>query len=241
MPLLSGDSRCPAEPSKFGSRVRVVGALVCIGVLFALWRFTPLKEVITADAVRRAAQTFGSRQWAPLIVVLAYTPASVILFPRPLITLAAVVAFGPWLGSLYAFAGIEGAALAGYFAGRGLGPDRSQRIGGRRFVALGARLRDGGLAAMVLVRLLPVAPFVVVSLFAGAARVRLTTFALGTAIGMAPGLIGMTVFGSQVDSAMRADAHFNVWLVAGAVALVAATLLLAHRAGGAKERPERNS
>jgi uncharacterized membrane protein YdjX (TVP38/TMEM64 family) len=93
---------------------------------------------------------------------------------------------------------------------------------------------------MVLVRLLPVAPFVVVSLFAGAARVGLTAFALGTAMGMAPGLIGMTVFGSQVGGALGGAGHFNIWLIAGVFAVIAAISLLARRFALRGNRPERS-
>jgi uncharacterized membrane protein YdjX (TVP38/TMEM64 family) len=227
----------PALARRSGS-IELLGALLGVAALFALWRFTPLREVVTADAVRQWAETFGRQPWAPLAILLAYAPASVIMFPRPLITLAATVAFGPWLGAVYALGGIELAALSGYFAGRGASRDRLQRLGGQRLSVLGGMLRSGGLAAMVLVRLLPVAPFVVVSLFAGAARVRLTAFTLGTAIGMAPGLIGMTVFGSQVDRALGGKGPVDVWLIAGVFALIAAILLVARRFALQGSRPE---
>ena len=52
------------------------------------------------------------------------------MFPRPLITLAAVVAFGPWLGFLYALIGILVAAAVAYYAGR-LRRDTVRRLAGR--------------------------------------------------------------------------------------------------------------
>jgi hypothetical protein len=55
------------------------------------------------------------------------------------------------------------------------------------------------------------------------------TFALGTGIGMAPGLIGMTVFGSQMGNALGRDGDINGWLIGGAIALIAAASLLARR------------
>jgi hypothetical protein len=39
-------------PSGVNGWVKVLSVLAGIGVLFALWRFTPLREVVTADAVR---------------------------------------------------------------------------------------------------------------------------------------------------------------------------------------------
>lgn len=230
-PLPSG-----AQPPRRRQWIGLLGAVVGIAGLFALWRFTPLREVVTAEAVGRWAETFGRQPWAPLAILLAYTPASVIMFPRPLISLAATVAFGPWLGAAYALGGIELAALSGYAAGRAMSQERLQRMCGGTLSVLAVRLRSGGLAGMVLVRLPPVAPFVVVSLFAGQARVRLTAFVLGTAIGMAPGLIGVAVLGSQVDRALGGHRSIDAYLVTGVLALVAAASLLARRAAQRRNR-----
>ncbi len=51
-------------------------------------------------------------------MVLAYTAGSFIMFPRVVITLSAVVAFGPWLAFFYAMTGNVIAASVGYLAGR---------------------------------------------------------------------------------------------------------------------------
>src|SRR3982751_5254929 len=69
--------------------------------LTALWRWTPLAHTVSAEAVIGWAKDFAAHWWAPLVVMAAYTPACLVMFPRPLITLAAVIAFGPSLGFLY--------------------------------------------------------------------------------------------------------------------------------------------
>ena len=92
-------------------------ALVVAG-LTATWRYTPLRDSLTPERVFDWAQTFGEHWWAPLAVMAAYTPACFTMFPRPLITLFAVIAFGPVLGFAYAMSGILLASLATYFAGR---------------------------------------------------------------------------------------------------------------------------
>lgn len=43
-----------------------------------------------------AIETISQKWWAPILIALLYTPASLIMFPRPLLTLASAVAFGPW-------------------------------------------------------------------------------------------------------------------------------------------------
>jgi uncharacterized membrane protein YdjX (TVP38/TMEM64 family) len=69
---------------------------------------------------------------------------------------------------------------------------------------LGARLKraqrkivNGGVLAVAAIRLVPLAPFTIVNLAAGASDVKLGTYVAGTLLGMAPGLIVMSALGHQ--------------------------------------------
>ena len=62
-----------------------------------------------------------------------------------------------------------------------------RRFAGRRVNAVSRRLSQHGLWAMTLLRLLPIAPFSVVNLVAGASEMRLRDFLLGSLLGMLPG------------------------------------------------------
>lgn len=91
---------------------------------------TPVADVITPGRVTHWAREFAGIVWAPLIVLAAYTPAAVVMFPRPLITLFAVVAFGPWLGFGYAMSGILIAALVTYVIGMRMDRSTVRRLAG---------------------------------------------------------------------------------------------------------------
>ncbi len=80
-----------------GSISPVVAVFVC--ALAALWRFTPLAQRIDVGRMTSWAEEFADSPWTPLAVVAAYVPAAVVMLPRPLITVFAVVALGPWLSS----------------------------------------------------------------------------------------------------------------------------------------------
>src|SRR5262245_53974660 len=163
-------------------------------------------------------RNFGGRWWAPLIVIAAPTAACIIMFPRPLITLAAVLAFGGWLGFAYAMAGILVAALATYFAGGLLRPDRVRGFPQGKLNRLSEALRHRGLLAITAVRLVPLAPFAVVGLVAGAIRIRLWHYALGTCLGNLPGVLAATVFGQQIATALEDPAKIDWWVVGGVIA-----------------------
>jgi uncharacterized membrane protein YdjX (TVP38/TMEM64 family) len=163
---------------------------------------------------------FAANWWAPIVVVLAYTPASVVMFPRPLLTMAAGMAFGAVLGFAYAITGIVLAASIAFAVGRRLKRDMVRRLVGTRLNRISAALQRNGLLAMTAIRLVPVAPFVVVNLAAGAIRVRYWHFALGTVLGMMPGALVATLLGDQVKTALTPAGGFNYWLIAGLAALV---------------------
>jgi uncharacterized membrane protein YdjX (TVP38/TMEM64 family) len=209
-----------------------------------IWRYTPLAEVVTAENVSALAQQISNYWWAPIIVVLVYTPASLIMFPRPLITLAAVVAFGPWLGFAYAITGILLSALVHYMAGRMLDRDTVRRLAGEKLNRLMHALRHRGLVAITAVRLIPIAPFAVEGFVAGAVRIKLWHFMVGTFIGMLPGVLTATVFADQLENALRDSSEINWWLVGGAAVLFVAIIVLVRRwfmkqsDDSAKEAPE---
>jgi phosphatidylserine/phosphatidylglycerophosphate/cardiolipin synthase-like enzyme/uncharacterized membrane protein YdjX (TVP38/TMEM64 family) len=203
-------------------------ALAVAGLTLA-WRYTPLAGLVTPENVIGWAESFARTWWAPLAVMLAYTPACVVMFPRPLITLAAVVAFGPWLGFVYGMSGILISALAGYLAGRRIRRDTLRHITGRKLNRLSNVLRRRGILAVTAVRLVPLAPFVAESLVAGAIRVRLWHFMLGTFFGMLPGVLAATVFGDQLETALRDPSRINYWAVAGVVILLVVATLAVRR------------
>jgi uncharacterized membrane protein YdjX (TVP38/TMEM64 family) len=207
---------------------RLLGFAAAIAALAALWRFTPLAEMAGAEQVVGWAKDFGSTWWAPLAVMAAYTPACFVMFPRPLITLAAVIAFGPALGFAYAMTGIVGAAAITYVAGRRMPRDTVRRLAGPKVERMVDVLRKHGLLAMSLLRLVPIAPFFVVGLVAGAVRLKLWHLAAGTAIGMLPGTLAATVFGDQIENAL-AGGDINWWLVGGCAAALAAGAVLVKR------------
>src|ERR671937_243909 len=76
-----------------------------IAALAAAWHYTPLATYIAPQRMVAFARWLGSVKWAPLAVAAAYTPAAFVMFPRPLLSLLAIVAFGLWLGGACIVAG----------------------------------------------------------------------------------------------------------------------------------------
>jgi phosphatidylserine/phosphatidylglycerophosphate/cardiolipin synthase-like enzyme/uncharacterized membrane protein YdjX (TVP38/TMEM64 family) len=203
------------EPEEKGPKtLHVLGAFIAIAVALALvWRYTPLAQIVTPANAIAWAQRVADYWWAPLVVIFAYLPASFVMFPRWLITLTAVVAFGPWAAFAYAQTGVLTTAVLEYMVGEYVKRDTVRNMAGRRVNRLSRILQERGLVAVTLVRLVPVAPFLVVNVVMGAMRIRLHHFMLGTVLGMLPGMLATTVLGDQVTAAIADPTRVNFWLV----------------------------
>jgi phospholipase D1/2 len=199
-----------------------LGGLVVVALALALaWTHTPLAEWVTRENAAALADTFAGLWWAPFLIVLAYTPASFVMFPRWLITMTAVLAFGPWKGFVYGFAGILLAGVVTFLPGRFIGRDRVRRLaGGPRLKRVVKFMQQRGVLAVTCIRLVPIAPFPVVNLVMGAMRVKLSHFIAGTFLGMLPGMLAATVLSDQLAAAIEEPARVNAWLIAGPIVAI---------------------
>jgi phospholipase D1/2 len=141
--------------------------------------------------------------------------------PITVLIVATSVAFGPLLGFTYSLLGCLMSAMLTYGIGSFMGRDTVRRFAGARVGRLSHRIARHGMTAILIVRILPVAPFTVVNVMAGASEVRFRDFILATFLGMLPGLLVMTFFGDRLESAIRdPKAESFMILVALVVVLV---------------------
>jgi phospholipase D1/2 len=174
-----------------------------------------------AEALRLADQYRAS--WIGFAAVLAAFLLSGLLFvPVNLVIAGTGAIFGPLLGLGYALTGALVTAALTFAAGRGLGRDWLRRLATRRVTAVNRRLNRHGLMAMTLLRLLPVAPFTLVNLIAGASEIRTRDFLLGSLIGMTPGIVLMTLVGDRLGAWLRHPDVANLAVVLGIAALAVA-------------------
>ena len=223
----AGDSVPARRRGPAWGRVACFG-LVLLGLALA-WRYTPLAEFVTAERVREWAHAAGGTWWAPAAVVLAYVPSTFVMFPRPLLTIFAVVALGPWLGFAAAMAGVGLSGICLYYLGRSMKRDTVRRIAGAGLNRMTKLLRRHGLAASFACSIAPVAPFIAVGMVAGAMRVKLWHYLAGMLAGMLPGALAATLFADQLAAALDDPGRINWWVVAGVLLVFVALMFGARR------------
>ena len=202
---------------------RVARFAVGLIILAALARWLPLGAL--ADA---------ARDLSALAVLALYVVAGLLVVPVTLLIIATAFLYGPLEGGVYALAGALLNAAAGYAFGRALGRDAVRRLAGGRLNAITRRLAGNGMLAIAVLRLLPVAPFSIVNAVAGASRVRLRDYLLGTALGMAPGIVLIATFIDRVRAAATNPGPIAYSLLVADAALIVAAAVFVWRRFGAR-------
>ncbi|WP_440995177.1 TVP38/TMEM64 family protein [Arhodomonas sp. SL1] len=198
--------------------------LVTVLGLAALWQYLALNDWITTAMIREwvmRVAALGEWEWMPVVLMAAYVLASLVVFPLSILVAVTGLLYGSVSGSLYALVGTLLAAAVTYWLGRLIGREAVVRHGGRRLNTLARALSARGVRTMIVVSLLPLAPFTVTNLVAGAFHLRFRDYMLGTLIGILPGLLAMTVLGSQLATLLTAESLDTVaWALAGMMAVV---------------------
>ncbi len=228
-----------------GQLLLVGAVLVAFVALAAAWRWTPLGDWLAIDTVSRFAENVQRAPAAPLAVLGVYVLAGLLVMPITVLVAATVLVFGPWLGVAYALGGSLLSAATTYGLGRLLGRNVVRRLAGGRLNRLSKRLGRRGLLTVVTVRMIPVAPFTVVNLVAGASHIGARDFLVGTLLGMAPGIAATVLFIDRIAAAIRDPSAGAIAIVAAVLVLVVAITLLLRRwlrrRGGADETGEQTA
>lgn len=168
-----------------------------------LWQWTPLKQYMSINMLTQLTETLARMPFSPLVILAAYVLGGLVSVPITLMIAATGLVFGAVQGGAYALIGTAASATVTYLLGRWLGRETVRRLAGPRINGLSERLAERGLVAMVILRILPVAPFTVVNVIAGASQIGLRDYLLGTLIGMGPGIIVTVSFAHQLVQTLR--------------------------------------
>ena len=176
------------------------------------WSASPLRAWLDVDRIVAGLQQLG-QSFGPVAAVAGFALASTLAVPLSFLTLVTLVAFGPWAGVGYTLAGALLGAGVSYGLGRLLGREVLQRLGGARVNVVSRRLAERGVLAVIAVRMVPVAPFAIANMVAGATHIRLRDMLLGTALGMAPSTLVMAFFMQQIIAALRQPGPLTIAIV----------------------------
>lgn len=215
--------------------------------LSALVVFVFAGRALDAPALLRTALAWvtGLGPWGPAIFVLLYVAATVLLLPAVVLTLGAGAVFGVAQGFVAVSVGATLGATAAFLIGRYLARGWVARrvAGSARLGAVDEAVAREGWKIVLLTRLSPAFPFVLLNYAFGLTRVPLRHYVLASWVGMMPGIALYAYIGALAGDVAAAAAGGRVrspweWALygLGLVATLAVTVYVTRVARGALGR-----
>ena len=208
-------------------RTLVAVLLVFLCIVAASWRFFAVDQWIEADKLVSLIQSLRASSLAPLIVIITYVIGGIVVFPVLILIPLTALVFGPLLGCFYSLIGLFANASALYAIGHRMGYKTVQQLSGTRIHHLSQQLSRHSFLTMATLRFLPVAPFTVISLIAGASHIRYRKYIAGTLLGISPSMVILTLVCNQIEKTIDASGSQSliVVIIGSSILLLAALWL----------------
>jgi phospholipase D1/2 len=205
----------PPSQRRISSVLLIGCTMVAVLALVLAWRYTPLSDWASPARLAAAFRSIADSPLSFPAVVGIFILAGFLAFPVTLLIAATAVTFGAWEGFTLALTGSMSSALATYGAGRWIGADLLRRVMGPRINRVARKVKSNGILAVTTMRVMPTAPFMLINLVAGATRIRLFDYAVGTILGMVPGIAIMSVLGGRLLDMMTQPSLLDLLLIVG--------------------------
>lgn len=225
------DPERPVEPSQmvfemFGGvakRVvqpwikKTVAALLVVFAFVGLWRWTPLSEFTSLETLQPLFDAISASPFAPLAILLIFVFGGFVFFPVTVLITLTAIAFDPLSAFTYSLAGALISAGAAYAFGWKLGRGMLRRMIGKRLNAVSRAVGKRGVVSVMTLRVAPVAPFTAVNMVCGAVRIPFFDFAMGSFLGLAPGILVLTMLGKSLRDIVADPSPGGIALVVTAI------------------------
>lgn len=197
--------------------------MIAVAVLVANLQGLPFAAKVIA-AIRGVAEEW----WAVPLFVAMYIVFALLLLPVGLLSAAAALAWGWKLGGSIELISLTIAALVPFHLARsGLAP-RVSRFFGRHHAEAPHFDNEPEFFPLLLIRLVPIIPYVAVNYLAGVARFRKRDYVLATFLGSIPSIYLFSWFVDTVGAGATGGAtHLRVILACAVIAVVAVIMRVA--------------
>lgn len=204
---------------RLGARFAVpLGILLLLIGAAAAWRWTPIREWLDIGNLAAQIAIYREHPLALPLVLAGYVVGGLLVAPISVLVIVTVLAFGLGRGIWYSLLGCLLSSAAVYGIGHSLGRNTIRRLAGIRLNRVSRTLARRGILTMVLVRWLPLAPFSIVNLVAGASHIRFGHFMVGSAFGILTDIVFIAVFMQQLKAVLREPGWVSVGII---IALIA--------------------
>ena len=159
--------------------------LVLMAFFVYVFRFSDFASRISPGAIREFVSGFGFFGYG--VFILGYGVATMLAVPGTLLSFSGAILFGTALGTVMNVLGATLGETLAFFAAKFLGRDFVQGFLEGRLDRFQSMVEKNGFTVMLLLRLVPIFPFVVVNYAAGLSKMRFRDYFFASMIGIIPG------------------------------------------------------
>jgi uncharacterized membrane protein YdjX (TVP38/TMEM64 family) len=143
------DSPSPS-PSKLSPKLRIALLVLVLVLLGAVAHGTGLTESVTRERVQEIATSWGAAGLA--LYVVGFSIVEILQLPGVIFVVAAIAAYGPWIGTAAAYLGMLGASITVFLFGRLVAGRALAEVEHPRVRALMSRVDARPIATVVFLR-----------------------------------------------------------------------------------------
>jgi uncharacterized membrane protein YdjX (TVP38/TMEM64 family) len=182
-------------------------------------RFSGVFDHVTLEALKTHGQALRERVYghyalAVIVYTVGYALAVAVSVPGDIVlSVAGGYFFGTFLGTFYINIGATTGALCSFLFSRYVAGDWLQGRFSHHLDRFNREVEARGYLYLLIVRLIPLFPFVLVNLLSGLTRVSLTTYLWTTSLGIIPVSLIYAYTGSQLGSISSTRDLFTGWIL----------------------------
>jgi len=193
--------------SPYGKIIFVISIimLIIIGLKFLNIDFSNVNE----NDFKNWVKSLGP--WSPLVYIVIYILRPLILFPAGVLSATAGIIWGHALGFFYLQIAANISATAEFFIARYFAREAVGKFLKGKVERIDERIEKHGFITVLLIRLIPNAPWDVQNLSLGLTKVKFKDYFLATLIGIMPGSFAFVFFGSSLIKVLFDPK--NLWMI----------------------------
>jgi len=189
------------EKKKSNRNIIKFSALIFFVIaIILLFKYTSIRSYINATKLQEFIQSFGF--WAPLVYIVIYAIAPILMFPGSILSLAGGLAFGPLWGTAYTALGATIGACGAFWVARIMGRGFVEKLAKGKSKTFDDSAAEHGLQIILLLRLVPLFPFNALNYAAGLSKIKFKDYFIGTLIGIIPGTFAYVYLGSSLTNVL---------------------------------------
>ncbi|MDQ8205528.1 VTT domain-containing protein [Pelagicoccus sp. SDUM812003] len=172
-------------------------ALLGLGIYWAWGSYFGKEEAIAFT------ESLSESPWAPLIAFCLFTFGGTAGIPLNAMLITVAVVMGSRFAITYGVSGAIVSSCIGFALGHALGKPLIRKLGSGAVDAVSRKLGERSFRSVAFVRLLPIAPFFMVNMVAGASHLKFKEYLIGTILGMAPGMCMVVLLANRIEATAR--------------------------------------